>query len=91
MILITGGLGFIGSHTARSLTDIGERCVLTSHNNSEIPSILTGTVGTSAVVEQVDVSDGDALIALGRRHEDHRDRPSCRPGRGKCHELRRER
>lgn len=69
MILVTGGLGFIGSHTARALVELGETCVLTRHNNAEIPSVLTGTVGTSAVVEQVDVSDSEALIALGQRHE----------------------
>ena len=28
MILITGGLGFIGSHTTRALLDLGESCVL---------------------------------------------------------------
>src|SRR5688572_16644783 len=29
MILITGGMGFIGLHTARSLVDMGEQVVLT--------------------------------------------------------------
>jgi nucleoside-diphosphate-sugar epimerase len=29
VILITGGLGFIGSHTARALLDLGESCLLT--------------------------------------------------------------
>jgi len=31
MILITGGLGFIGAHTARALLDLGESCLLTQH------------------------------------------------------------
>ena len=69
MILVTGGFGFIGSHTARALTDLGETCVLTRHRNSEVPTVLAGTVGTGAVVEQIDVSDSQALIALGERHD----------------------
>jgi UDP-glucose 4-epimerase len=68
MILVTGGLGFIGSHTARALTDRGQTCVLTSHNNTRIPPILGDVVGERAVVEQVDISDAAALRALGRCH-----------------------
>jgi UDP-glucose 4-epimerase len=68
MILVTGGLGFIGSHTARALTQLGETCVLTRHSTSEIPPVLAGTVGTDAVVERVDVGDSQALVALGERH-----------------------
>jgi nucleoside-diphosphate-sugar epimerase len=30
MILITGGLGFIGLHMASALLDMGETCVLTT-------------------------------------------------------------
>ena len=34
MILITGGLGSIGSHTARALLDLGEPVVLTAHRTT---------------------------------------------------------
>lgn len=68
MILVTGGFGFIGSHTARALTDLGEMCVLTRHHNAERPRVLDEIVGTSAIVERVDVSDREAVLALGRRH-----------------------
>jgi UDP-glucose 4-epimerase len=69
MILVTGGLGFIGSHTTRALTELGETCVLTRHSNSEIPAAIAGTVGTAAIVERVDIRAGQALIALGERHD----------------------
>ena len=69
MILVTGGLGFIGSYTTRALTELGETCVLTRHSNSEIPAVIAGTVGTDAIVEHVDIRAGQALIALGERHD----------------------
>jgi UDP-glucose 4-epimerase len=64
MILITGGLGFIGLHTARALLDLGQPCVLTRYRSNRRPSFLKG-----AFVEPVDVNDRDALLALGRRYE----------------------
>lgn len=63
MILITGGLGFLGTHTARAFLDLGESCVLTRHRTARIPEFLPG-----AVVEQVDLTDGAALLELGGRH-----------------------
>ena len=69
MILVTGGLDFIGSRAAHALTELGEACVLTRHSNSEIPTVLAGMVGTGAVGEQVDIRAGQALIAVGERHD----------------------
>ena len=31
MILVTGGLGMIGAHTARALVDLGHEVVVTTH------------------------------------------------------------
>lgn len=68
MILITGGLGFIGSHAARALLDLGESCVLTQRRAPLLPAALAGEAGGRVAVEQVDVTDRAALLALGRRH-----------------------
>ncbi|WP_328993338.1 NAD(P)-dependent oxidoreductase [Kribbella sp. NBC_01245] len=65
MILVTGGLGMIGAHTARALVDLGHEVVVTSHRRAEVPSFLTGKV----VVESLDVTDRDAFLALGDRHD----------------------
>ncbi|MEV8372361.1 NAD(P)-dependent oxidoreductase [Kribbella sp. NPDC056861] len=65
MILVTGGLGMIGAHTARALVDLGHEVVVTSHRQTELPSFLTGKV----VVESLDVTNPDAFLALGDRHE----------------------
>lgn len=65
MILITGGLGMIGAHTARALTDLGHEVVVTAHHRTEVPSFLAGRV----TVESLDVTDRDAFLALAGRHD----------------------
>ncbi|MBB5897338.1 NAD-dependent epimerase/dehydratase family protein [Kutzneria kofuensis] len=62
MILITGGLGFIGTHTARALVDLGEPCVLAQRRQpAEVP--------VPAEIVQADITDLDSLRAVGDRHE----------------------
>lgn len=68
MILVTGGLGFIGSHTARALLDLGASCVLTQHHAKRLPDFLQHELGTRVVVEHLDVTDQAAFLDLGRRH-----------------------
>lgn len=65
MILVTGGLGMIGAHTARALCDLGQEVVVTAHRRAEPPSFLAGRV----TVETLDVTDRAAFLALGERHE----------------------
>jgi nucleoside-diphosphate-sugar epimerase len=65
MILVTGGLGVIGGHTARALVDLGHEVVVTTYRRTEVPSFLEGRV----TVESLDVSDRDAFLALGNRHD----------------------
>jgi UDP-glucose 4-epimerase len=69
MILITGGLGSIGSHTARALLDLGQSVVLTAHRSGELPDHLAGEVGDRLVVEPLDVTDTAAFLDLGARHD----------------------
>lgn len=69
MILVTGGLGSIGSHTARALLDLGESVVLSRRNNSRLPSFLEGEDAGRVVVEPLDTTDTRAFLELGRRHE----------------------
>ena len=53
MILITGGLGSIGSHTARALLDLGESVVLTAHRSTRLPEFLAGEPDGRVVVEPI--------------------------------------
>ncbi|GAA5122625.1 NAD-dependent epimerase/dehydratase family protein [Pseudonocardia adelaidensis] len=69
MILITGGLGSIGSHTARALLDLGESVVLTAHRSTRLPEHLADEPAGRVVVEPLDTTDAAAFRDIGKRHE----------------------
>ena len=69
MILITGGLGFIGLHTARSLLDMGEQVVLTQYRVAREPDFIKDDLGKRAFVEQLDATDGDKMLEIAQRHK----------------------
>jgi UDP-glucose 4-epimerase len=69
VILITGGLGSIGSHTARALLDLGESVVLTAHRSTRLPEHLADEPGGRVVVEPLDTADETAFLDIGKRHE----------------------
>jgi len=69
VILVTGGLGSIGSHTARALLDLGESVVLTAHRSAELPEYLAGEPGGRVVVEPLDTTDEASFLDIGERHE----------------------
>jgi UDP-glucose 4-epimerase len=69
MIVITGGLGFIGSHVTRALLDLGESCVLVQRRTSGPNELIAGEEGTRVFIEQADVTDQGALKDIGDRHK----------------------
>lgn len=69
MILITGGLGFIGSHTTQALLDLGESCVLVQRHATAVPDAFAADVGRRVFVEQADITDQQALLEIGKRHK----------------------
>jgi UDP-glucose 4-epimerase len=69
MLLITGGLGSIGSHTARALLDLGESVVLTAHRSTRLPEYLANEPGGRVVVEPLDTTDEAGFLDIGKRHE----------------------
>jgi UDP-glucose 4-epimerase len=66
MILITGGLGFIGTHVARALLDLGESCVVTRHRSARRTEFLADATGL--FVEPLDITDPSSFAELGKRH-----------------------
>jgi UDP-glucose 4-epimerase len=67
MILVAGGLGFIGSHTTRALLDLGESCVVVTRRDVGVPDRLAEPTGR-VVVEQGDITDRAGFLDIGRRH-----------------------
>ncbi len=69
MILITGGLGFIGLHAARSILDGGEDVVLTQYRVAREPDFIKDELGKRVFIEKLDVADAEALMEIGKRHK----------------------
>ncbi len=69
MILITGGLGFLGLGVARYLLGCGESVVLTRRRTSRVPSALTSYLDKNLKVVDGDVQDLPGLMAIIKTHE----------------------
>jgi len=67
-ILITGGLGFIGLHTAKAFLDAGHDVVCTQFSVRREPEFLADAWGKRAFIEQLDVANDEMWRAVGRKH-----------------------
>ena len=61
MILITGGLGFLGANLARILCDAGEKVLATRNRNSEIPNLLAPFVDKNLSIIPLDITSLDKV------------------------------
>ncbi len=68
MILITGGMGFIGLHTARRFLDAGEDVVLTRFRANREPDFIRDEIGRRVAVESLDIANRTAVQELFGRH-----------------------
>ncbi len=66
--IVTGGLGFIGSHTVRAFAEAGERVVATSYESTRVPSFLESHVGNGVTIERCDLDEPGAIEAVARKH-----------------------
>ena len=80
--LITGGMGFIGLHTARAFLDAGEDVVITYFQTWREPSFMKDEYHKRVQIEKVDVTDRDGLMALGQKHRIDRIAHLAVPGLG---------
>jgi UDP-glucose 4-epimerase len=68
MLLITGGMGFIGLHTARCFLDAGQEVVLTHFKTRREPDFIRDDLGKRAMVESLDVADWSAVQQVMQRY-----------------------
>jgi UDP-glucose 4-epimerase len=71
MILLTGGLGYLGSHMAAQMIELGQDVVLIDHlSNSKIAVLdrLSKLTGRTLPFVQIDVRDKVALRQVFSRH-----------------------
>lgn len=66
MILITGGLGFLGANLARMLCDAGESVLATSNRNTEVPPFLGPFVGKNLKIVSLGITSLDDVSRVIR-------------------------
>ena len=68
MILITGGLGFLGTGVARYLLQLGQEVLLTRHRSSRVPVFLAHYLDKSLKIADCDLLDMPSLIAALKKY-----------------------
>ena len=68
MILIVGGMGFIGLNTALRLVEVGQKVVITQHSAHRVPKLLEAEVGSRVFTARMDVSNPYEVFEVVRRH-----------------------
>jgi len=72
-IIITGGLGYIGSHTVVELQSKGFEIVIVddlSNSSIEVLDGLKNIIGKNIAFENIDLKKPDLVIDLFKRHSD---------------------
>src|SRR2546425_9362905 len=69
MILIIGGMGFIGLNTALRFLEAGQKVVISQHTSRRVPDVLKSEIGTRAFVAQMDVTNPYEVFEVVRRHQ----------------------
>ena len=73
-ILITGGAGYIGSHTAVELINAGHTAIILDNLDNSSPKVLQRIreiTGTAPVFYQGDIRDRNILQRIFAEHQNH--------------------
>ena len=77
MILLIGGMGFIGLHTALHLVEAGHPVVITQYSTRRVPEALESHLDKDVFVERLDVTDAYNLFdVMPRQPEPPPQRPT---------------
>ncbi|WP_299547196.1 UDP-glucose 4-epimerase GalE [Seonamhaeicola sp.] len=72
-ILVTGGLGFIGSHTVVELQEAGYEVVIIddlSNSSEKVLDGITVITGKTPIFEKIDLKEKEAVEAFFKKHND---------------------
>jgi UDP-glucose 4-epimerase len=69
LILITGGMGFIGLNLALRFIEVGEQVVLAQHTARREPRALASALGRQAHIASLDVADAAQVLDVVKRHQ----------------------
>ena len=68
MILITGGLGFLGCNLAKLLCESGEQVLLTSNRNIEVPPLIAPFLEKNLKITPLDIASLENVSRVIRDH-----------------------
>jgi UDP-glucose 4-epimerase len=68
MILITGGLGFLGVSLAKHLVDSGKKVLITRHRNPNVPDILKPYLGKELQLAPMDITELPTILEPIKKH-----------------------
>jgi UDP-glucose 4-epimerase len=68
MILIIGGMGFIGLNTAERLVEVGEKVVISQHSAHRMPDAFRDNLGSQVFTARLDVANVYDVFDVVRRH-----------------------
>ena len=69
MILVIGGMGFIGLNTTLRFLEVGQRVVISQHSARRVPDVLKTEIGARVLVAQMDVTNPYEVFDVVRRHQ----------------------
>ena len=69
MILIIGGMGFIGLNTALRFLEVGQQVVLSQHSRRQVPDVIKSEVGTRVFTAPMDVTNPYEVFEVVLRHQ----------------------
>ena len=69
MILITGGLGFLGGNLGKYFLDLGHEVLLTRNRNAQVPDLLTPYVGKGLQIAPMDVTQLTTILEAVKKHK----------------------